>query len=112
MKIHSSKGSRKLSASLILILPLFVITILITFSADALANPCTEVNVMGADGAGGSGGTGGIGDTGGTGGTRGTGGAGGFNGIGGAGGSSELGVDGIGIAIVQCNIENNYSDKP
>ena len=25
---------------------------------------------------------------------------------------ANLGVDGIGIAIVQCNIENNYSDKP
>jgi hypothetical protein len=76
-----------------------------------LGNPCTEVTVNGANGAGGTGGTGGIGDTGGTGGIRGTGGTGGFNGAGGTGGTGELEVNGLGIAIVQCNIEIDNSNK-
>ena len=78
---------------------------------NVLGDPCTQVTVNGASGAGGTGGTGGIGDTGGTGGIRGTGGTGGFNGAGGTGGGGELEVNGLGIAIVQCNIEIGNPSK-
>ena len=84
----------------------FVLMLFISMNIRGItANPCTEVTVNGASGVGGAGGTGGIGDTGGGGGIRGTGGSGGYAGTGGAGGPANLGIDGIGIAIVQCNIE-------
>ena len=91
----------------------FVVMLLTSISiCDVSASPCTEVTVTGVKGASGSGGTGGIGDTGGTGGIRGIGGTGGYNGNGGTGGSANLGVNGIGIAIVQCNIEIDGTSTP
>ena len=98
------------------LLGLGVTIIIILFSTinihKVLAGPCTEVTVSGANGANGAGGVGGLGDTGGTGGDRGTGGMGGYAGQGGAGGDSNLGIDGLGIAIVQCNIEIGSRTRP
>jgi hypothetical protein len=98
------------------LLGLGVTIIIILFSTinvhKVIAGPCTEVTVNGANGANGPGGAGGLGDTGGTGGDRGTGGTGGYAGQGGAGGDANLGIDGLGIAIVQCNIEIGSSTTP
>jgi hypothetical protein len=93
-----------------------VTIIIILFSSinihKVIGSPCTEVTVNGANGVNGPAGTGGLGDTGGTGGNRGTGGTGGYAGKGGAGGNANLGIDGIGIAIVQCNIDINSRTTP